>query len=339
MHWLRGSRRDWRFMATLVLSLTAAACGARSKPTIRIAVSGQGNLSYLPATLAMQLKLYEAEGLNVVFINLPGGGAKSLEALFGGSADVVCGFFDLVIQMNAEGRRLKAFVTMARFPELALVSSPKTQRQIDSIASLKGTAIGISSPGSSTDLIVRHILLQNGIRPEDVSLIGIGSGARAVAAMERGMVDAAMMGEPSISILEKRAGPLHILADTRTSDGLMQTLGVDHYPTAVLFSTEDWIANHTESAAFLAHALEKALHYLQSSPREAASRMPGEFQGDDPALYSAVVQHSLSMYSPDGKMPNDGPEIVRKVLSMSMEKVRRSTFNLQASFTNQWPHP
>ena len=146
---MRGTGRsqdNWRFTIVLLLLMAAAACSSRPKSTIRIAVGGQNSLGYLPATLAMQLKLYEAEGLDVMLLNLPGGGAKSLEALFGGSADVVCGYFDHVIQMNAEGRKLKAFVTMQRFPGLALVVSPATQRRIESIAGLKGAVIGVSSP-------------------------------------------------------------------------------------------------------------------------------------------------------------------------------------------------
>jgi NitT/TauT family transport system substrate-binding protein len=154
--------------------------------------------------------------------------------------------------------------------------------------------------------------------------------------MERGKVDAAMMGEPSISLLEKRAGSLRILVDTRSKDGLRQALGVDHYPAAVLYSTEDWLRKNSASAASLSHALEKTLRYLQSSPQEAATKMPGEFQGDDPALYAQVVQHALAMYSPDGRMPDDGPGIVKKVLSTTLEKVRESKLDLNASFTNQF---
>ena len=54
------------------------------------------------------------------------GGSKALQALVGGSADVVSGFYDHTIQMAAEGRALTAFVTMLRFPGLVLVTSPQS---------------------------------------------------------------------------------------------------------------------------------------------------------------------------------------------------------------------
>ena len=70
---------------------------------------------YLPTTLAQELGFYKEEGLDVELQDFAGG-AKALQALVGGSADVVSGFYDHTIQMAAEGRELVAFVTMLRYP-------------------------------------------------------------------------------------------------------------------------------------------------------------------------------------------------------------------------------
>src|SRR6476620_9695557 len=104
--------------AALLLLVTG--CGRR-EPEIRIAVGGAEQLVYLPTTLAQQLGFYEAEGVRVKLESFPGG-AKALQALLGGSADVVSGFYDHTLQMAADGRELVAFVTMLRFPGLVLAT-------------------------------------------------------------------------------------------------------------------------------------------------------------------------------------------------------------------------
>lgn len=316
--------------------LALAACsGPKSGHEVRIAVGGQAQLVYLPTTLAQQLGEYEKQKLQVTLTDFPGG-AKALEALLGGSADVVSGFFDHVIQMHAEGRNMRAFVTMQRFPGLALVVSPATSKQIRTIADLKGAVVGVSAPGSSTDLMLKYLLAQNGIAAADVSVSGVGMTAGAVAAMERGKVDAAVMADPAITILAKRAGELRFLADTRTEEGVKQVFGTSQYPAAVLYAKEDWLAAHADDAARLAHAMRNTLRFIQTNPRDVAAKMPAAFQGDDPALYAATVRAALPMYSPTGEMPADGPASLQRVLSVSLEKVRAAKIDAAATYTNKW---
>lgn len=321
---------------TLLALLCAIGCSS-SKPTgeVRIAVGGQAQLVYLPTTLAQQLGEYEKQRLHVTLSDFPGG-AKALEALIGGSADVVSGFFDHVIQMHAEGRKLRAFVTMQRFPGLALVVSPATQKQIRTIADLKGAMVGVSAPGSSTDLMLKYLLAQNGVAAADVSVSGIGMSATAVAAMERGKVDAAVMADPAITILAQRARMIRILADTRTEEGVKQVFGTSQYPAAVLYSTDEWLAGHAAEAAALAKAMQNTLRYLQSNPKEAAAKMPAAFQGGDGALYAETIRAALPMYSPTGEMPADGPATLQKVLAVSLEKVRTAQIDAAATYTNRW---
>src|SRR6202023_753800 len=107
-----------RLLSAMVIGLAiaiVAACGKAGGQTVRIAIGGQTQLVYLPTTLAQELGFYRAEGLNVELEDFAGG-SKALQALMGGSADVVSGFYDHTIQMQAEGRNVVSFVSMLRFP-------------------------------------------------------------------------------------------------------------------------------------------------------------------------------------------------------------------------------
>ncbi|MBI4905999.1 MAG: ABC transporter substrate-binding protein [Acidobacteria bacterium] len=322
-----------RFLAAPLL-LAGCSKTDSARPAVKIAVGGQSQLVYLPATLAQQLHHYQQEGLDVSLIDFPGG-SKALEALLGGSVDVVCGFFDHIIQLNAEGRSLRSFVTMLRYPGLALVVSPATNRKIEAVADLNGAVVGVSAPGSSTDLFLRYLLRKHSVDPANVSFTGIGMSAGAVAAMERAKVDAAIMADPAIMMLARRTkSNLRILADTRTRTGVKEAFGVEQYPAAVLYSTTGWLEKNAATAAALARAMRKTLAHIQASPDAVAAAMPKEFQGDDPSLYAEAVAKALPMYSPDGRMPADGPAAVQRVLAVTLPKVRDAKLDLRATYTD-----
>ena len=86
-----------------------ACSAAPEKRQVTIAVGGKAALYYLPLTLAERLGYFKDEGLDVRILDFAGG-SKSLQAMMGGSADVVAGGFDHVIILRARGQKLKAFV-------------------------------------------------------------------------------------------------------------------------------------------------------------------------------------------------------------------------------------
>lgn len=312
--------------------LSGCATPVQQGPKVRIAVGGQPQLVYLPTTLAAQLGYYREEGLDVELVDFPGG-AKALEGLMGGSADVVSGFFDHTIQMAAEGKRLKAFVTMLRYPGLALVSSGS----VDSVAGLKGKTAGVSAPGSSTHLMLNHLLRKAGVPPDSVSAVGIGMTGGAVAAMENGKVEAAIMAEPAMSQLASRKGPLKILADARTEDGVRAIYGTASYPSAVFYSTAQWVEAHPELAHRLARAVRRTLEWIAAHDAAAiAAKMPAEFSGGDLAMYARAIEAGKAMYSPDGRMPAEGAAAVAAVMAENHEKIRAAKVDPAACYTNEF---
>src|SRR6476646_5005615 len=204
-------RRLARALAALVLSSGLAL--AQSKVTL--AVGGGSCLCYLPTMLAKQLGEYEKAGVNVDVVDFKGG-SESLKAVIGGSADVVSGYFDHCVNLAAKGQHLQAFVVYDRYPGLALVVSPKHADEIKSVKDLANKKVGVSAPGSSTDFFLKYLLSKNGVDPNSVGVVGVGLGATAVAAMEQGQIDAAVMLDPAVTQLGGRHKDLRILSDTRS---------------------------------------------------------------------------------------------------------------------------
>ena len=98
---------------------------AVEKPKLTIAVGGKNLLYYLPLTVAEALGYFKDEGLDVTIADFAGG-SRALQALVGGSADVVSGAFEHTINMQVKGQRLRAFVLQGRAPQIVLGINPKT---------------------------------------------------------------------------------------------------------------------------------------------------------------------------------------------------------------------
>src|SRR5262249_43553210 len=95
-NWLRYTRAATLALLAALLSGTAAigeVSGKPELPNVRLAVGGKPALFYLPLTVTERLGYFRDEGLNVEISDFPGG-ARALQALIGGSADVVTGAYD-----------------------------------------------------------------------------------------------------------------------------------------------------------------------------------------------------------------------------------------------------
>jgi NitT/TauT family transport system substrate-binding protein len=324
-------------LACLVLALGLAcgrARGGSATGPVRIAVGGQNQLIYLPTTLARELGFYREEGIEIELQD-HAGGAKALQAMIGGSADVVSGFYDHTIQMAAEGRALIAFVTMLRFPGLVLATSP--QSPVTRIEELKGRVAGVTTPGSSSHMLLTFLLHRHGVPVESVSVTGIGGAATAIAAVERGKVDVGMMTDPAFTIVQHRAPGVRILADLRHAEGVREAFGTSTYPASVLYATTAWVRANPDRAGRLARAIKRTLEWMQShSPQDIADRTPAEFRGEDPGLYAEAVKNTMSMFSPDGVMEAGGAEAVRTLLAESMDKVRHARIDPAKTYTNEF---
>src|SRR5215467_1369601 len=231
----------------LALVLVAGPAAAESKVTI--AVGGGACLCYLPTVLAKQLGEFDKAGVAVDIVDLKGG-SDALKAVLGGSADVVSGYFDHCVNLAAKKQALQTFVVYDRFPGLVLVVAPSHTNEIKSIKDLAGKKVGISAPGSSTDFFLKYLLKKNGLDPTSASVIGVGLGATAVAAMQQGQIDAAVMLDPSVTVLQGSHSDLKILADTRTQKDTLATFGGE-YPGGALYSTAAWVNSHEKEAQAL----------------------------------------------------------------------------------------
>ena len=323
-----------RLAATLLtLLLTSGFAAAQSK--ITVAVGGGACLCYLPTVLAKELGEFDKAGLAVDLVDLKGG-SDALKAVLGGSADVVSGYFDHCVNLAAKKQELQAFVVYDRYPGLVLVVSPSHTGEIKSVKDLAGKKVGVSAPGSSTDFFLKYLLKKNGVDPAGVAVIGVGLGATAVAAMEQGQIDAAVMLDPAVTVLQGSHSDLRILSDTRTQKDTLEVFGGE-YPGGALYSTAAWVASHDKEVQALTNAILNTLAWIHThSAEDIMAKMPAEMVGKNKELYLAALKNTIPMYSETGRMDPKGADAVLAVFSESSPEVAKANVDVTKTFTNKF---
>jgi NitT/TauT family transport system substrate-binding protein len=325
-----------RLLAALgALALLTGVAAAQAKPQVTVAVGGGGCLCYLPTVLAKQLGEYDKAGVEVDLVDFKGG-SQALTAVLGGSADVVSGYFDHCVNLAAKNQFLQSFVVYDRYPGFALVVSPKQTGAINSIKDLAGKKVGVSAPGSSTHYFLNYLLKKNGVAADNVAVIGVGLTSAAVAAMEQGSVDAAIMLDPAVTLLQGKFKDLKLLSDTRTQKDTLDVFGGE-YPGGALYTRADWIAKNEAAAQALTKAIVATLKWIQThTPEEIMAKMPDEMVGGDKALYLAALKNTIPMYSQTGRMDPKGAEAVLAVFSQSSPEVAKANVDLSRTYTNRF---
>src|SRR4051812_40994161 len=112
-----------RTLAAIVAGVAIApGAGAQApeKKNITIAVGGKSLFYYLPLTVAERKGYFRDEGLEVEIPDFAGG-AKALQALVGGSADMVSGAYEHTINMAAKHQPIQAALLQQRYSAIVMV--------------------------------------------------------------------------------------------------------------------------------------------------------------------------------------------------------------------------
>jgi NitT/TauT family transport system substrate-binding protein len=299
----------------LLIIMLLASCGRRQGP-VRLALQPPSTNNY-PSYFASWLGFYKEEGVEVE-ISQVAGASKILEAVVGGSADVGGGVYEQTLQMAAEGKSIVCFISLLKSPNFAILAVPG----IKTFANLRGKTVGVSSVGSPSQFYLTYLLQGAGVSPAEVSTATVGMGATAMAALERGQVDAAVLFGSAITAYLARKPEAVVLADTRTPEGLRAAFQVDDYPASCLLARREWLDANRDSAARMARAVRRSLAWIREhSAEEVLARVPSP---GDPASELAAIRLAQPMYSVDGRINKEKAEAVRAIIGLKVDVL--STF-------------
>lgn len=304
-----------RFLV-IPLGLLLSGCVQRDANTLRLTVFA----AVAEPHIAQSLGLFEKEALKVEVTMVPGT-ARAMESLLGGSADAIVGTYEQALQVSAQGKSVQAFQLFNGCHCLALVASP-AKPEIQTVGDLAGKVVGVGAAGGAMQNFAQYLLDRSGVTG---SFASVGIGASAVAALEGGRVDAAVLLYNPMLAMESRHGGLRVLAETFSAEGSRAVFGVEQYPAQALMAEARWLGRNPAVARRLVRALSGAVQWMRAhTAREIRARLPdGPRTGDEKADL-ATLEMLIPRYSSDGRFRLEEAAAVRKVLGLNVDV--RNTF-------------
>lgn len=300
---------------------------------ITIAVGGQAVLYHLPLTIADRLGFFQAEGLDVAVQDFAGG-ALALQAVHDGVAQVCSGAYEHTLRQQSRGQDYRAFVQQGRAPQQALGVSVRALPRYRGPADLRGRRIGVSALGSSTQVMASVLLARAGVDAREVSFVGVGAGASALAALRSGHIHALCHADPIMALLEHRS-EVRLVSDLRTLNAAQEVFG-GAMPASCLYAPQAFLQKEPLVAQALANAIVHALKWLQTAaPADLVKAVPASYLLGDRSVYLAAFSGVRETFSPNGIMPEDGPATALRALAQAypdMSGARGSS--LQRTYTN-----
>jgi NitT/TauT family transport system substrate-binding protein len=200
---------------------------------------------------------------------------------------------------------------------------------------LKGLKVGISAPGSSTNMVVNYLIAKGGLKPSDISVIGIGAGSTVISAVDQGRVDALSQTDPAMTILEKD-GKIKIIAETRTPEGTEKIFG-GPMPAASLYAPIEFIRKNPNTTQALTNAIVRALIWMQdASPQQILATVPEQYLLGNKAMYLFAYNNVKTAYSKDGLFSEAGAKTTLKALASFNPAIKPEAVKLADTYTNEF---
>ena len=295
------------FLRCLILSAAVFSLSI-SKPNDLVAqqvkfVLPGNSMGYLPLFVAVHRGFFKDEGIDIELPRLVP--AMAHNALLAGEAHYH-GLADSGLRLAAKGLPLKAIFYGADKPMYYLVS----QKEIRSVAELRGKRIGVSQFGGTSDLSARLALRHYGIEPDkDAIMIQIGSEGVRMAALRAGSVSAIIVPVPAVAILRR--------------DGFNEVSFVGdvvEFASNGYTTTEQRIKEHPQEVKKVVRSLYRGLRYAKENPEGTVAVIQREWKVDPEIAresYRAIV-----------KALNEDGIIGEKQLKIHFDLIRKVEKNL-----------
>jgi NitT/TauT family transport system substrate-binding protein len=320
-------------LALAVASAATATAQAPEKSHVTVGAGGSP-FYYLPLVVGHELGYFKEQGLDLT-INDFGGGAKALQALVGGSVEVVPGAYEHTIRMQVKGQDIRAVIELGRVPGIALGVGKKHADTYKSLTDLKGMKIGVTAPGSSTHFLVMYMMSKAGIDPKSASYIAVGATGSAVAAVKNGDVDAISNLDPVLTRLQLD-NEIKLVADTRTVDGTKAIFGASN-PACVLLVKQSFIDSNPKTVQALVNGFYKTLRWMEkASVEEIIAKMPEKYLLGDRTFMVTALTNNRQTYSATGVIPPEGMKSVYDMLAQFDAEVRDSKLDLAKTFDGRF---
>ena len=275
-----------RCLLLLALLLPAMHAHAADRTKITL-VQSSYSFNFVPLDIARTEGYFTDEGLDVDIV-LAGGGPKTMTALLGGggqfSASVL---LDGIMAHRKSLDDVRAIATLSLAYNPVLVRTDVAKKRGISLdkplrermAAMKGSRIAITTPGASSDMVVRYLALTNGLSPDrDLEIVPLGSIPAQTAGLRAGQVDGCAC-LPGVDSLTKQEG---LTVDLIRASEMAALDGITY---GTLYGLASYNKAHPEVVRAVARAVTRATMLIANDPERAKRATRPFFKQMDEATF------------------------------------------------------
>ncbi len=244
----------------------------------------------LPAIVADQKGFWEEEGLDVTLVWFRGGG-EQMRAVAAGEIEISTSTPNMITTLVSRGEGVRIISSISSPVPRSWGIMVLDESPLEDVDDLRGKIIGATTKGAYSDMIVRLLLQEAGIDPDDdVNLTYLGSPDALAAALSSGTVDAAI-GWPGLAeVMEIELGARQLAS---AADYLLD------WEDEVWFATDDLIAQNPEVISKLLSGWYKAVEWMKDNRAEAIQISMEQYEWSE-ELATKVYDSNIAFLSDDG---------------------------------------
>jgi ABC-type nitrate/sulfonate/bicarbonate transport system substrate-binding protein len=182
------------------------------------------NAIHWVASVVMEKGFLKEEGFEPqasIFQSAP----QAIQQLIAGAYHIASAQPEPMVAAVERGAAIGAFSAPANTPDWTL----NAQRDIKSLADLKGKTIGVSALNSSEVWLTNELMARAGLKKGDWNYITSGTSPLKVTALERGAIAAAILFQPTSELALRQGFP-----------PIAKYSGLHSYPSILYSMSRDW---------------------------------------------------------------------------------------------------
>jgi NitT/TauT family transport system substrate-binding protein len=291
--------------ALVVAETEHASCAEKSSKLapVRIAYVSRSILD-MPYVIARDRGFFREEGLEVEFIFMKA--IQTVQAMLAGGVDFGTAT-GTAISAAVNGADVRVVFALTDKPSFDMIALPN----ITNVQQMRGKKLGISAPGSLTEILARQILLVNKIPLDQVTMLPLGTSDVTYIALKAGTIDATMLQVPQ-NFIAQEEGYRKIAA------------GADVYRAVQggLTSTKTVITERPEVVTRVIRATQKGLRLIRNDKKFTVDFIKGPFLdlGKDRDKYAdRVYDTALQFYLPSGVVDE---KLQREMIATAAQRIK-----------------
>ncbi len=263
-----------------------------AKAAEQITVTHWGVLMYgAPYAVAIEKGFYKEQGLDIDAPLTSKGGGTTVRNVMASSLPYGEVALPAVIAAINQGIKLKILHTGVRTAgEILWIANPDSP--LKSVKDLAGQKVAITSPKSTTEMLLILVSEKYGIKLTRVAAGGIGSG---VTMLEQKAVVAAPVMDPVWTKVQSKFKPLFFIKDELPP--IVQTVGV---------TTAEFAAAEPDKLRRLIAARRKAVEFIYQNPAETAKIMAKAYDIDQAVALNTINSLVSIKYWSAGEFEYEG---------------------------------